>query len=72
MNQDNKNALIGMVLILVVLFGWNLCDLQSTHIKPPRLNSQEELMKSAVTISLVREAAGGPFVFWHEIGRAHV
>jgi YidC/Oxa1 family membrane protein insertase len=24
MNQDNKNALIGMVLILVVLFGWNL------------------------------------------------
>ena len=24
-------------------------------------------MKSAVTISLVREAAGGPFVFWHDL-----
>jgi YidC/Oxa1 family membrane protein insertase len=24
MNEDNKNALIGLVLILVVLFGWNL------------------------------------------------
>ena len=24
-------------------------------------------MKSAVTISLVRESAGGPFVFWHDL-----
>src|ERR1043165_8839690 len=24
-------------------------------------------MKSAVTISLVREAEGGPFVFWHDL-----
>lgn len=27
-------------------------------------------MKSAVTISLVHEAAGGPFVFWHDIPAA--
>ncbi len=24
MNQDNKNAMIGMVLILLILFGWNM------------------------------------------------
>ena len=24
-------------------------------------------MKSAVTISLVKEAEGGPFVFWHDL-----
>ena len=24
-------------------------------------------IKSAVTISLVKEAEGGPFVFWHDL-----
>jgi hypothetical protein len=25
------------------------------------------MIKSAVTISLVKEAEGGPFVFWHDL-----
>jgi hypothetical protein len=28
---------------------------------------ERQLMRSAVTISLVREASGGPFVFWHDL-----
>ena len=27
-------------------------------------------IKSAVTISLVKEAEGGPFVFWHDLAAA--
>ncbi len=43
MNQDNKNAMIGMVLILLILLGWNMFTAPSQAEKDLKLRTQDSI-----------------------------
>jgi YidC/Oxa1 family membrane protein insertase len=61
MNQDNKNALIGMVLILIVLFGWNLLTAPSAvQVAEQKRVSDSTVMAQIRLDSLNKIAANTP------------